>query len=562
MRNSVVFGVTAASFSGLVAACGGDDDSAAPAEPSEAQPEPTPEPAPEPEPAPAGLDATAVINLGLEADVDSLDPQAFKTLSGYLLSAHLGDSLGYHEATKEGDLLIADPETFGPLIATDRQISDDFSEYTFTLRDDATWSDGTPVTVEDVKYTFDRGFTGVQYVIAVADLLRAQGADTTQIVDDRTVKFVFQGPSPLSRFMLGMPVFAIQQKAAGDANATEEEPGADSFWRQNVVPNGAYTFSNWQRGQGFTLTPNPNYYYPELAQNNGGIEAKIITDPQQRISLLRSGDLHIVTGVAPKDAVALADDPESGAKILNAPSPWSVSLMFNNEVEPLSNKQVRQALSYAVPYEQIINDVMFGLAKPAQSMVPQGMPTHDPSTWPYATDLQKAKELLTAAGFPDGFNSKIAVLLGRGQDEDAAVFIQSNFREIGVNVEIDKLQPTDYQGSRTEKSYEMMIAEWLSWVNDPMYHMFWNLTSPAVFTNNVGYLNEDFDALVAGNIYEIDAAKRETASKEAQAIAIDDAPMAWLYAQDFYFPVSERLTNLYFGPDQNLRLQYSSLAAV
>ena len=81
---------------------------------------------------------------------------------------------------------------------------------------------------------------------------------------------------------------------------------------------------------------------------------------------------------------------------------------------------------------------MHGLARPAKSMVPPGMGTHDPSAWKYDTNLQTAKQLLEAAGHPDGFKSSIDVLIGRPEDEQAATLIQASFREIGVEVEVQQ----------------------------------------------------------------------------------------------------------------------------
>jgi peptide/nickel transport system substrate-binding protein len=565
VKHSAVFGVSMTSLSAIIAACGGEE--AAPPPPPAAPPAETEAPPAAPPPAeteaepppPAGPDLTAIINLGLESDLDSLDPQAFKTVSGYHVTPHIYNSIGYHPWEQQGELLVVtEAQEFDGLIATAREVSPDFTSMTYTIRTDAVFEDGSPVTMDDVLYTFERALGGAQYTSVIAPFLRLDETTPFEALDDTTIRFNASQPSPIAPLMLGMVVYSIQQRAAGEANKTAEEPFADSFWRENAISNGPYLFKNWQRGTGFDLEPNPTYFAPERRQN-GGIAVRIITDPQQRLNLLKSGDLHIVNGVSPKDAVALQDDPESNAKVLNAPSPWNFMLYFDNNLEPFNKKEVRQALSYAIPYDTIVNEVMFGLGRPALGMIPPGMPTHDPTIWPYATDLQKAKELLTAAGYPDGFESKIVVLLGRAQDENAATFIQSNFQQIGVNVQIEPLLDAEFQATRVEGKAPMFIDQWLSWVNDPGYHFFWNLYSKSTFTNNSHYVNPEFDKILDENLYETDAAKREGAMKELQRISIDDAPVAWLYAQDFYWPVSKNLVNLIFTPDQLLRLGYASL---
>jgi peptide/nickel transport system substrate-binding protein len=496
--------------------------------------------------------------VGLESDADTLDPQAFRSVTGYHVTGNIYDSLGYHAWAKKGELLVVNTRTFGPLIATSRRITNRLTRIVYTIRPGVKFEDGSPLTIDDVLWTFERAVNGTQYTAAIAPLLRWSKTKPVEKVNERTVAMNFEGPSPMAPLMLGMVVFSILSKSAGEAKATKKDKYADAFWRANVVGNGAYLFRDWQRGQGWNFVPNPNYWNKARLPRNGGVAVRIVTDPQQRLSLLRAGQLNLVNGVPPKDAAALRG--HQTARVLSAPSTWTFGLFFNNTVKPFNNKQVRQALSYAVPYDRIIKDVMFGLARRTAGLVPPGMPTYDPSLMKYNTDLKMAKELLTSAGYPNGLESKITVLQGRAQDEDAATFIQASFRLIGVNVSIEKLQAAAFQDARNNKKYQMMIGEWLSWVNDPFYHMYWNLDSKSTFTNNTGYKNVQVDKLIAGNTYAINAAKRSAASRQAQKLIIDDAPWAWLYVQDFYFPVTRNFHNLFYGADQLLRLQHSYLS--
>jgi peptide/nickel transport system substrate-binding protein len=498
------------------------------------------------------------LSVGLEADADTLDPQAFRSVTGYHVTSHIYDSLGYHSWTPRNDLLVANTRKFGPLIATSRRINKDLTRILYTIRAGAKFEDGSPLTIDDVLWTFERAVNGTQYTAAIAPLLRWSKTNPIERVSDRAIAMNFEGPSPMAPLMLGMVVFSILNKKSGEANATGEDKYADAFWRANVVGNGAYLFRNWQRGQGWNFEPNPNYWNSANLPKNGGVSVRIVTDPQQRLSLLKAGQLHLVNGVSPKDAAALRNHPR--ARVLSAPSTWTFGLFFNNGVKPFNNKLVRQALSYAVPYDRIIQDVMFGLARRTAGLVPPGMPTYDQTAPKYTTDLQKAKQLLTRAGYANGFKSKIAVLLGRAQDENAATFIQASFRQIGVDVTIDKLQTAAFQDARNNKKYQMMIGEWLSWVNDPMYHMYWNLHSKSAFTNNTGYKNARVDKLIDDATYETNASRRTAMSKQAQRLVIDDAPWAWLYVQDFYFPVARNFHNLFYGADQLLRLHHSFLS--
>jgi peptide/nickel transport system substrate-binding protein len=203
---------------------------------------------------------------------------------------------------------------------------------------------------------------------------------------------------------------------------------------------------------------------------------------------------------------------------------------------------------------------MHGLARPSKSIIVPGMPTSDQKFWPYETNLTKAKQLLAQAGFPNGFQSSIDVLIGRPEDEQAATLIQANFQQIGVNVTVDKLDAAQYQDNRNNAKSPMQIAEWFSWVDDPMYHMFWNMYSKNTFTNSARYSNPKVDKLILGGMYQPNQAKRAEMSREAQKIIVDDAPWAFLFARDFFQPVAKNLHDFPLWPDQNPRFYWTFLA--
>jgi peptide/nickel transport system substrate-binding protein len=445
------------------------------------------------------------------------------------------------------------------MIATRMDVSEDRKKATFTLNPKATFSDGKPITVEDVEYTFRRGIEGTQYTNLVMGMLTLSSAKNIEVVDKQTIAFTLDQSNPMLERLMSLQVMSIQSKRVSEQHATGKDQWADEYWRANVYGNSAYVLEDRKRGEGFELAPNRNYYQAGLPKN-GGLQFRIISDAEERLNLLRSGTLHVAYDVPAKDCAEIRDAEDGDVKLISRPSPWSFGLTFNNKSEPFSDTRVRQALSYAIPYQAIIDQVMYGLARPAKSIVPPGMPTHDPSSWAYDTDPQKAKELLAAAGHPDGFETSIDVLLGRPEDERAAVLIQASFREIGVEAEVNKLAEAQYQEKRNAGSSPMQIVEFYSWVTDPFYHMFWNMFSENLFTNSSRYSNPRVDKLIQSGMYELDEAKRESISQEAQGLINDDAPWAFLYARDFYVPVSARLQDYPLWPDQNPRFYRSHLA--
>jgi peptide/nickel transport system substrate-binding protein len=540
MRSSAALGLSMTSLSAVLAACGASPNQGTSGGGS-------------------GGGKTAKLAIGVNADADTVDPQAFKTIPGYYMLANLYDQLIDFEATPGKSGLVADGTRIAPMIARTMKASEDRRTFTFALDPKATFSDGAPITAEDVKYTFQRGIEGEQYTKTVMGMLTLSAASRIKIVDPQTVEFTLDESNPMAERLLNLQVMSIQSKKVGEQHATGKSKWADDYWRQNVYGTSAYTLKSWNRGEGWELAPSAKYYRAGLPKN-GGLVFRIISDPQERLNLLKSGTLHVAYDVPTKDAAAIRDQGNEQAKLVSIPSPWSFGLAFNNSQAPFKDKRVRQALSYAVPYGDIIDNVMHGLARPAKSMVPPGMATHDDSAWHYDTNLQKAKELLAAAGHPDGFKSSIDVLIGRPEDEQAATLIQASFRQIGVDVDVRKLAEAEYQEKRNSASSPMQIVEFYSWVTDPFYHLFFNLFSKNTFTNSSRYANKQVDALIQRGLYEPDQAKRESLSREAQKLIIDDAPWAWLFARDFYVPVAANLQDFPLWPDQNPRFYWSHLS--
>jgi peptide/nickel transport system substrate-binding protein len=538
IRNSAAFGLSTTTLSSLLAACvaGGPSGSTSSG---------------------GGPDLDAKITVGVEADADTVDPQAFKTIPGYYMLAHLYDQLIDVQSEDEGDTLIGQQAQPRPMLASSMEVGEDLQTVTFKMNPEAKFQDGRPIRVDDVKYTFTRGVQGTQYTALLADMLTLASPKDILTPDDQTVEFNLKQPNPMAERLLSLQVFSIQSQEVSEEHATPKDPWADAYWRTHVYGNGPYKLKSWNRGQGWEFVPNQNYYNKELPKNGGAI-FRIISDPEERVGLLRSGELHVATAVAPKDASEMRDE-ESNVKLVSAPSPWNWALAFNNSVEPFKDVRVRQALSYAVPYDSIIENVMFGLAKPLRTPVAATMPTSDPSFWNYETDLRKAKQLLAAAGYEDGFKSTIDVFLGRTEDEQSATFIQENFRQIGVEVEINKLAEAQYQANRNEAKFAMMMIEWFSWVNDPFYHLFWNFQSANAFTNASRYSNPKVDKIIEQGLYETDEEKRQSLSSQAQKLIVDDAAWAFLFARDWYLPVASALEDVAYWPDQNLRLYWSYL---
>jgi peptide/nickel transport system substrate-binding protein len=180
------------------------------------------------------------------------------------------------------------------------------------------------------------------------------------------------------------------------------------------------------------------------------------------------------------------------------------------------------------------------------------MPTHDPSTNQYSTNLDKAKELLAAAGFPDGEGLpeiKLTLAADDVQKERIAILMQDSLKQIGVNIQIEKLAYAQFNELQQGSKLQMWVDEWISWVNDPFYHLSWLAESHSP-SNYPKYSNPRVDELVAQFTLSDDAAGREAASKECQALVIEEAPYVFLCEPNWIFYSRQDLDGYVYYNDE------------
>lgn len=496
-------------------------------------------------------DRDAVLNVALGSDVDLFDPHQFRTDAAYVVTANVYEPL-LRQAYENRDGALQGTDQFVPGLAESWEISEDGLEATFKLREDAKFEDGTPVTSADVKYTFERAMLGPGYIQALLPFIGISEPSQIETPDDYTLILRPSFKSPLfERFMTFQVFGAINSTAAKD-NATPEDEWATEWLRDNLTSSSAYKVTEVSRGQQTTLAPNENYWAADDVQN-GGVRLRAVPDPDQRALLLRSGDLDVVDSLPPRLVSQLENDPN--VTVYRLPSSRITYLGMNNKIEPLNDPLVRQAISYAVPYQAIIDRVQFGYASLAKSPVPPAMQSHaGEELWPYDTDPEKARDLLEQAGH-GRISTQLVVRAAQPQDTEAAVFIQEALREVGVDVEIERLPDASYYQRLSEKSMPMFLHDWFSWGEDPFFQMGFLLKS-GQFTNYANYSNPELDAVLEEGTFELDQARRDELSRQAQEIVINDAPWAFLYSADYIVATGKGVSGVTRPFDQTLRFEY------
>lgn len=539
-RELVVGGFSAAFAAYVLTACGGDkkNPTSATGSTSGDAPDESSPPAP----------ALRVISVSLDTTVDLLDPQAFRTFSAQAVTAALYPALLAQEFKSDGEGGYLGQQTYGPGLAQSLQFSDDRLTATFALREDAQFADGSPVTIDDVLWTFERSIVGPGYIKALLPFIGIESMD--QITADTATNSIIFRPSvasPLFERFIALQAFGIMEKSLGEGNAVADDEWAFKYFRDNAGGAGPYAVGSYDRDTQIVLEPNEGYYDAAKVANSG-VTVRNVPDPDQRALLLRSGELDVVQGIPPQQLADLESDPD--LVVYRQPSISTNFLGMNSATEPFANINVRRAVAAAIPYQVLIDQVMYGYASPAGNLVVANMDTHADIV--FKTDLEAAAALLEGVELPSSI--PLSIKQSSARDQRSAVFIQDSLREVGINIEIQVLPDAQFVENLNAKSLTMFIHEWLSWGGDPYYQMKF-LAGTGVFTNFVSYSNTELDSLLTDGLFELDSAKRASISAQAQQILHDEAPIVPLFSPDWVVVSRSNVTGISKGDDEKLRFE-------
>ena len=415
---------------------------------------------------------------------------------GYEASWNCYDRLITHEKkTLPDGSLSYDRDKFKPELAEDMNVGD--MSLTFKLRKDAKFQDGTPVTANDVKWSFDRavsvgGFPTVQ--MKAGNLINKE---QFVVVDDATFRVDLIKKDRLTIPDLAVIVPGIYNSALLKKNATDKDPWALEYTKSNTAGSGAYKVTSWKPGVEVVYERHDAWVGGKLPQLKKVIWRTIPSSGNRR-ALMERGDADISFDLPAKDFSEMKK--EGKLKMISNPignGMYSVELNVVNP--PFNNEKVRQAVAYAIPYQKIVAAAMFGIANPLF-----GGKSNDVSTiaWPqptgYATDIEKAKALMREAG-AGAINTTISFDLGDAvNSEPIAELIQESLGHIGITTTINKVPGSNWRSEMAKKSMPMMVNFFSGWLDYPEYFFFWCYSGQNAIFNTPSYVNKDMDTLIDG----------------------------------------------------------------
>ncbi len=437
-----------------------------------------------------------------------------------------------------------------PLLAESWDEAADGKTITIKLRPDVKFNDGTPLDAEAVKFTFDRfKESGVQSPI-YAGIQQIAGIEA---VDDLTVRFTFDAPAANFWSTVSMPYAGIISPSS------VQEAGDVSEVR--LVGTGPFRLGEWKPGQSITLDRNPDYAWGAAVTENQGapyldqMVLKVIPDAAAQLAALEAGEVDVIFVNNPAHRDQLATEPNIRLEetVLNS----LIYLGFNNRKAPYDDLKVRQALSHAINKDQIVEAALGGLGIAAFAPLPPTLPGFDPALKAdeLGYDVEKAKALLTEAGFTAGGDGKWmrdgeplrAVLLTstRPPNDAIATVIQSQLQEIGVDVEIQQLDGKAVMEAAGGGQFDLLLWRY-DW-NDPDALNIFLGSDRIGSTNRVAYSNPQVDELLKQGAQELDEQKRAQIYRDAEKLIMADAPWQAIYNPIDLMAIRDNVQDLKMG---------------
>lgn len=417
-------------------------------------------------------------------------------------------------------------------VAEDFEVSNGGKVYTFTLREDAKWSNGDPVTAEDFVYSWKRiltpnfpaDYAQMLWVIDGAqEYNEGKQEDWSKVgikaKDARTLEVTLKAPTPFFPELVAFYTFFPVNKKAIEAH------GDDWTKPENIVTNGAYKLSKYTPQQEVVLEKSENYWGAEdvaLEQ----VRLRIISDTNAVVNAYKTGELHWTGTSLP---VAQISNLLMHPDYVRHPMLGTYYYRVNVSKEgPLQDKRVRKALSLAVDRDQLVNQTMKGLYMKAEAYVPGSMPGYK-STATVETNPAKAKKLLAEAGYGKDKPLKIELLYNTDENHKLiAESLQAMWKSsLGIDVELVNKEWKTYLQDIDTLNYQVARAGWIGDYNDPMTFLDMWVTGNG--NNDTGWSNADYDALIERANKEPNVGKRKALLQEAEALLLEEGPIIPIY---------------------------------
>jgi ABC-type transport system substrate-binding protein len=483
--------------------------------------------------------AASTFRIAVGIDPDSMDPLHLTTTTVSNMIDYVVETLTTIDET--GTVL--------PLLAESWTVSPDGRQYTFKLRPDVRFHDGSPFDARAVKWNFDRLIDP-----AVRVPLRASyPIERTEVVDAHSVRVVLKHPFAPFLGALSWGTAGLLSPAAVDRR------GNDYKHYAHIVGTGPYVYRERRRGESVTVAKYADYWGRKPYYDT--VVFRIVPEAATRESLLLAGQVDLVILPPVADIPALQRNP--AVRVLLAPSDRTIFIAANTTKPPLDDRRVRQALNYAVDKQAIIDAVLFGAAEPMDApMAPSlfgycqvGQYEHNPA---------RARELLAQAGVKRGTRVQLIHPTGRYvQDREAAQAVAGYLREVGLEPDLQTMDWPSYirtiMTPADKNTTELHLLGWAPPFLDASQQMLQFLGSyhPPGGLATSFYQDPEVDRLIEAAQGDLNPDRRRELYCQVSRKVWEDAPWIFLWVQRFPIVHSAKVTNISSLPNEKFYALYA-----
>jgi peptide/nickel transport system substrate-binding protein len=477
---------------------------------------------------------TLVIAMDI-SDAVSMDPAVAYEFTSVMVVNQLYDKLVDFEPP---DLTRVVPE-----VAESWSYSPDGTLWTFKIRQGIKFANGDPLTAKDVEYSLRRvlilsktaAWLLQQFIAKPEDIVATDNYTLTIKLKEKVAPDLFLS-------VLAFTTSAVVNPREAEAHASGNDMGS-GWLTDHSAGSGPYILEKWDRNSEIVLRANPNYWRGPPSIKT--IIIKHVPEPATQMLLLQKGDVDIAFGLTIDQIQQLKN--VKGIRVLEYPVLQLAYIGMNVNNTYLSNEKVRTAIKYAIDYDGIIRDILKGGAMKVQTIIPYPLLGFNPAT-PYYRDVNKAKQLLAEAGYPNGFDIELAYPAGAHPQEEIAQKIQRDLAEVGIRVTLRPMAAAEMYQKYRQQSLQLVLAGWGSDYPDPDNNAkaFGDYRIKQLAWRNMWYDDKVAD-LVEKAYKELDRSTREALYKQITDYILEHGPYAVLYQVVQYVAMRTWVEN--FVPD-------------
>ena len=464
--------------------------------------------------------------------INTLDPtMPGTTRESFGLSMNVYDRLFSFGRKRSGTYWLFDPAVIRPELAKGYGISDDHKIITIMLRPDATWHDGSPVTAEDVKWSLDRAVAAKSLAPPQMQTGSITSVDQFKIVDPHTVTLTLEKSDRLALANLCVVYAIMVNSKLAKQHATADDPWAMEWMKSNTAGSGAYIVESHKPGEATILRRNDNW-----ASGDEGVPffrriiIQTVPEAATRASLIERGDADLCIDLAASDIPTL--EKSAKAKVDSIPQTNGFThITMSTKMAPFDNPKVRQAVAAALPYEDMFRASIFGRGRKLYGAGWAGTPpdTSFPQPMPNKTDPARAKQLLAEAGFPGGFSTSFAYIVGQAATaEPVASLVKEALGKVGIQVDIQKKPDGEFNTLEADGKMPFYIDGATAWLPYTYYYFYLYFTREQRW-NFARWIEPAMAELTLDARYQTDPAKYDEDCRKMIELFVEQTPLIMLW---------------------------------